>query len=149
MLSKFEQSRRETESMSITISRSYIDGANGLGANPSKQTPQGVALQTDESRKNLQIASSKKDKHLASQKNLESVKKNKQIEDPFVDGWNFNEPTHDLSMSSWALTSFIKDCENQPSKVGIDTGSMIDQGNVAPFHADELSIDDYVVLTGK
>jgi len=34
MLSKFEQSRRETESMSITISRSYIDGANGLGTNP-------------------------------------------------------------------------------------------------------------------
>ena len=43
MLSKFEQSRRGEESVSISISRSYIEGATGLGHNP-KQTPQGVAL---------------------------------------------------------------------------------------------------------
>jgi len=52
-------------------------------------------------------------------------------------------------MSSWALTSFIKDYDNQPNKVGIDTGSMIDPDSVMPFHADELSIDDYIALSGK
>lgn len=31
MLSKFEQSRRHEESMSMSISRSYIDGANNIG----------------------------------------------------------------------------------------------------------------------
>lgn len=36
MLSRFEQSRRGEESMSITISRSYIDGATGLGADRPK-----------------------------------------------------------------------------------------------------------------
>ena len=43
MLSRFERSRRGEESMSVAISRSYIDAATGLGVNP-KQTPQGVAL---------------------------------------------------------------------------------------------------------
>ena len=52
MLSRFEQSRREGESVSVSISQSYIDGASGLRPNP-KQTPKGVALQTDSSRKNL------------------------------------------------------------------------------------------------
>ena len=33
MLSKFERSRRGEESMSMTISRSYIDGATGLAPN--------------------------------------------------------------------------------------------------------------------
>ena len=66
MLSKFEQSRREGDSMSITISRSYVEGATGLGANPSKQTPQSVALQTDASRKHLHNPRSKKVKHMAS-----------------------------------------------------------------------------------
>ena len=68
--------------------------------------------------------------------------------DPFTDGWNFHEPNHDLSMSSWALTSFIKDYDNSKSGVqGIEPGSMVD--TVIPFQADDLSIDDIVVLTGK
>ena len=93
--------------MSITISRSYVEGATGLGANPSKQTPQSVALQTDASRKHLHNPRSKKVKHMASHLNLESLKKKGRVGDIFTDGWNFHEPTHDLSMSSWALTSFI------------------------------------------
>ena len=58
MLSKFEQSRRGEESMSITISRSYIDGATGLGGgnhphNHPKQTPQGLAqMQSEHTKKN-------------------------------------------------------------------------------------------------
>ena len=56
MLSRFEQSRRNEESMmSMSISRSYIDGANNMGPkqNP-KQTPQRMAaLQSDASRKTL------------------------------------------------------------------------------------------------
>ena len=57
------------------------------------------------------VQNQKNGMHVASQKNLESVKAavQKKIGDPFSDGWNFNEPAHDLSMSSWALTSFIKD----------------------------------------
>ena len=53
-------------------------------------------------------------KHVASQPNLDSaaVRKQKTTADAFVDGWNFNEPKHDLSMSSWALTSFIKNSED-------------------------------------
>ena len=31
----------------------------------------------------------------------------------------------------------------------MDTGSIIDPENAIPFHADELSIDDYATLTGK
>ena len=98
--------------MSITISQSYIEGATGL-VNP-KQTPQGLAsLQKDASRKTLHggISAIKKHEHLASQPNLESVKTLKEG-GAFTDGWNFNEPKHDLSMSSWALTSFIKNCDD-------------------------------------
>ena len=53
--------------MSVTISKSYIDAATSLGANP-KQTPQSVALQTDASRKNLKavLKSKKTEKHIAS-----------------------------------------------------------------------------------
>ena len=50
MLGKFEKSKRAEESMSVTISRSYIDGATGLGDQP-KSTPQGLAHYKDESRK--------------------------------------------------------------------------------------------------
>lgn len=64
MLSRFEQSRRGEESMSITVSRSYIEGANVLGNNP-KETPQSVALKADASRKNLR-EQKKKSKNLAS-----------------------------------------------------------------------------------
>ena len=48
-------------------------------------------------------------------------------------------------MSSWALTSFIKNCDEQPSGT-VGMGSIID---TAPFHTDEMSIDDYVAFTGK
>ena len=61
------------------------------------------------------------------------MKKKRKIGDPFVDGWNFNEPVHDLSMSSWALTSFIKDYDNQPSIVGMDTRSLEETSAVHPF----------------
>lgn len=105
-------------------------------------------MQTEASRKNLHlrgISDIKKDannpQHLASATNLNSVKKG----DPFTDGWNFNEPKHDLSMSSWALTSFIKNCDDQPSGVA-GMGSIID---AVPFHTDEQSIDDYAAFTGK
>ena len=69
--------------------------------------------------------------HIASQPNLDSgaVRRQKTTGDPFVDGWNFNEPKHDLSMSSWALTSFMKNCDEVPSGVG-GMGSIIDS---APF----------------
>ena len=48
-------------------------------------------------------------------------------------------------MSSWALTSFIKNCDDVPSGAG-GMGSIID---TAPFHADEMSIDDYAAFKGK
>ena len=48
-------------------------------------------------------------------------------------------------MSSWALTSFIKNYDDVPSGVG-GMGSIID---TAPFHADEVSIDDYSEFKGK
>ena len=70
MLSKFERSRRGEESMSMTISRSYIDGATGLGPNSKQPQGGGPAIDTDASVRNLRagIASMKKaDKHLASQ----------------------------------------------------------------------------------
>lgn len=31
----------------------------------------------------------------------------------------------------------------------MDTGSVIDPDNIIPFPADDLSIDDYALLTGK
>ena len=64
--------------------------------------------------------------------------------DLFTDGWNFNEPKHDLSMSSWALTSFIKNCDEKSGVNGM--GSIID---TVPFHTDEISIDNIAALTGK
>ena len=48
-------------------------------------------------------------------------------------------------MSSWALTSFNKNCDDVPSGAG-GMGSIID---TAPFHADEMSIDDYAAFKGK
>ena len=48
-------------------------------------------------------------------------------------------------MSSWALTSFIKNCDDVPSGAG-GMGSIID---TAPFQADEMSIDDYAAFKGK
>ena len=133
MLSKFEQSRRGEESQSISISRSYVEGATGMGANP-KQTPSRVAaLQSDASRKNLKNKIIKKhDKHLASHANLDEVKKSHRAGELFTDGWNFAEPAHDLSMSSWALTSFVKNGEEQPSGVA-GLGSIVDTGSVGPF----------------
>ena len=75
------------------------------------------------------------------------MRRQKTTGDPFVDGWNFNEPKHDLSMSSWALTSFMKNCDELPSGVG-GMGSIID--TAAPFQADgEMSIDDYAAFKGK
>ncbi len=76
--------------MSVTISKSYIDAATSLGANP-KQTPQSVALKTDASRKNLKASlnNKKTDKHLASHQNLETIKHKTTKGDFFADGWNF------------------------------------------------------------
>lgn len=103
-------------------------------------------MQTEASRKNLHRALENQH-HLASHQNLDSaaVRKQRTTGDPFVDGWHFNEPKHDLSMSSWALTSFIKHCDDQPSGAG-GMGSIID---TVPFHTDEVSIDDYAAFTGK
>ena len=50
-------------------------------------------------------------------------------------------------MSSWALTSFVKNYEEQPSGVGL--GSIIETENAANYQHDELSIDECTGLTSK
>ena len=39
--------------------------------------------------------------------------------DIFGNGWNIPEPSHDLSMSSWALTSFLNDGEGKTGKSSV------------------------------
>ena len=45
-------------------------------------------------------------------------------------------------MSSWALTSFIKNCDEQPSGFNV-MASMIDTETAPPFQVDEVSIDQF------
>ena len=45
-------------------------------------------------------------------------------------------------MSSWALTSFIKNCDDQPSGFNV-VASIIETEAAPPFQADEVSIDQF------
>ena len=45
-------------------------------------------------------------------------------------------------MSSWALTSFLKTSEEQPSGLA-GIGSIIETENVGVFHNEDMSMDDF------
>ena len=52
-------------------------------------------------------------------------------------------------MSSWALTSFIKNGDDQPSEV-IKYGSMVEtEGNQANYQAEECSMDEFITNAGR
>ena len=53
----------------------------------------------------------------------------------FTDGWHLAEPTHDLSMSSWALTEFLKTGEDAGQ------GWIVESYSVGPLEHD-LSIEE-------
>ena len=54
--------------------------------------------------------------------------------DMFNVGWNIPEPSHDLSMSSWALTSFLNDGEARTGKSSV--GQKVPQGKGEDMKAD-------------
>ena len=64
------------------------------------------------------------------------------------DRWNIPEPSHDLSMSSWALTSFLNDGDMRTGKSSV--GQKVPQGKGESMKGDlppsdvEMSVDEEV-----
>ena len=54
--------------------------------------------------------------------------------DIFANGWNIPEPSHDLSMSSWALTSFLAEVDGKTGKSSV--GTKVPQGKGEDMKAD-------------
>lgn len=45
-------------------------------------------------------------------------------------------------MSSWAMTSMMKNCDEQPSAL-IGFGSIVDTENMDQYHPEDTSIEDF------
>ena len=104
MLSCFEQ---KTEiSMSITISQSYLEASAAM-LNPGASNLNFKELAPTNSKKSLlALMSNDNLRGNNEQKQRERKSEKAKVVDPFTDGWNMGlEPTHDLSMSSWAFNS--------------------------------------------